>query len=211
MKFGLALLRTVIGALFLGHGLQKLTGWFGGHGPEGTGQFFESIGLNPGRRHAIAAGASEVAGGALLAAGLLTPMGASLISGTMITAVRKVHWPNGPWSSDGGYEYNLALLAAVFALTDVGPGEWSLDERLGLRTSGPLWALAQLAAGAAGSYAVTTIGGAPSAQASEPEAQAAAPEAGAEAVAAGRFRRDDAPEAPVPASPAVPSETLPAS
>src|SRR5437763_16937515 len=124
MMFELSLQLSVSGCLFLGLWLQKLTVWFGVHCPEGTGQFFESIGLNPGRRHAVAAGASEVAGGALLAAGLLTPVGATLISGTMITAVRKVHWPNGPWSSDGGYEYNLALLAAVFALTDVGPGEW---------------------------------------------------------------------------------------
>ena len=80
MKLGLALLRSIIGVLFMGHGLQKLAGWFGGHGLDGTGQFFESLGLRPGRRHATAAGAAETAGGALLAAGLLTPLGATLIT-----------------------------------------------------------------------------------------------------------------------------------
>ena len=51
-------MRTLIGGLFIGHGTQKLFGWFGGHGPEGTGQFFESLGLSPGKQNAIAAGAA---------------------------------------------------------------------------------------------------------------------------------------------------------
>jgi hypothetical protein len=73
MKLGLTALRWVEGGLFVGHGTQKLFGWFGGHGLEGTGNFFESIGLRPGRRHATAAGAAEAGGGALLALGLFTP------------------------------------------------------------------------------------------------------------------------------------------
>jgi putative oxidoreductase len=157
MELGLAFLRAVVGGLFMGHGLQKLAGWFGGHGLEGTGKAFESMGLRPGRLHAAAAGASETAGGALIATGLLTPVGASLLSGTMVTAIRKVHAANGPWASNGGYEYNLVLLAVVFALADVGPGRWSLDEALGSRRAGPGWALAQLAAGAVGSAAVVAM------------------------------------------------------
>jgi putative oxidoreductase len=151
---GLAAVRVVVGGLFMGHGLQKLAGWFRGHGLEGTGQAFESMGLRPGRVHATGAGVSETAGGALLAAGLLTPLAAAMLSGTMITAIRKVHAPNGPWIAEGGYEYNLVMLAAVFAVTDLGPGQWSLDEALGISRSGPGWAIAQLAAGAAGSAAV---------------------------------------------------------
>jgi putative oxidoreductase len=96
-------------------------------------------------------------GGALIAAGLLTPIGASLLSGTMITAIRKVHAPKGPWVAEGGYEYNLVLLAAVFVIADMGPGEWSLDEALGIRSSGPGWALVQLAAGAIGSSVTLAI------------------------------------------------------
>jgi putative oxidoreductase len=156
--FGLALLRVVVGGLFMGHGLQKLTGWFEGHGLRATGESFEAMGLKPGRAHATAAGLSETAGGALIAAGLLTPLGSSLLSGTMITAIRKVHAPNGPWVSKGGYEYNLVLLAIVFAIADLGPGKLSLDEALGIRRAGPRWAIAQLLAGALGSAAAVAIG-----------------------------------------------------
>jgi len=158
MKIGLALARLLIGVLFVGHGTQKLLGWFGGHGRAGTGQFFESIGLAPGDRNAVAAGASEATGGALIAAGLLTPVGASLISGPMITAIRSVHAPNGPWVSNGGWEYNAVLLAAVFLIADVGPGDWSLDAAAGRDLSGPGWAIFQLAAAAAGSAAIMKAG-----------------------------------------------------
>lgn len=142
----------------MGHGLQKLVGWFGGYGLERTGAAFESMGLRPGKAHAAAAGTSETVGGALLAGGLLTPLGATLLSGTMLTAIRKVHLAKGVWVSDGGYEYNLVLLAVLFAVTDLGPGEWSLDRVLGTRRSGPSWAFAQLAAGAVGSVAAVAIG-----------------------------------------------------
>jgi len=158
MKLGLAAARLLIGGLFIGHGTQKLFGWFGGPGRAGTGQFFESIGLTPGERNAVAAGASETAGGALIAAGLLTPVGAALISGPMITAIRTVHAPSGPWNADGGWEYTAVLLAAAFLLADVGPGDWSLDAAAGRDMSGPGWAILQLAAAAAGSAAVVQAG-----------------------------------------------------
>jgi putative oxidoreductase len=155
---GLAALRVVVGGLFMGHGLQKLAGWFEGHGLRATGESFEAMGLRPGKAHASAAGISETAGGALLAAGLFTPLGASMLSGTMITAIRKVHAANGPWVSKGGYEYNLVLLAVVFAIADIGPGRVSLDDALGIRRSGLRWAIAQLLAGALGSAAAVAIG-----------------------------------------------------
>lgn len=158
MKLGLALLRIIIGTLFAGHGLQKLTGRFGGHGVAGTGEFFESLGLRPGKHHAVAAGVGETVGGTMLALGLLTPLGSALISGSMITAIRKVHAKNGVWVSAGGFEYNLVLLAVVFAVTDLGPGEWSLDEALGSTRRGPGWAIAELAAGAAGSTLAIAYG-----------------------------------------------------
>jgi putative oxidoreductase len=108
--------------------------------------------------HAAAAGAAETGGGALIALGLATPLGASLLSGTMITAIRKVHAAKGPWASDGGYEYNLVLLAIVFALSDVGPGRLSLDHALGRERKGLSWAIAQLAAGAIGSTVAIQVG-----------------------------------------------------
>jgi putative oxidoreductase len=158
VKLGLAVLRMLVGTLFIGHGLQKLTGWFGGYGLSATAKAFEALGLRPGKAHATASGVAETAGGALLAAGLLTPLGASLISGSMITAIRKVHAKNGVWVTNGGFEYNVVLLGAVFAITDVGPGSWSVDAARGRRLAGPGWALAELAAGAAGSAAAIAIG-----------------------------------------------------
>jgi putative oxidoreductase len=157
MKLGLTLLRGLVGALFIGHGAQKVLGKFGGGGPEATGQFFEMSGLRPGRPMAYAAGGSEMAGGALLALGLFTPLAASMLSGTMITAIRAVHLDKGPWVSDGGWEYNAVLLAGLFALTETGPGPLSLDRALGNELDGPAWALAQLGAAAAGSAAVFAL------------------------------------------------------
>ena len=153
MRFGRTLLRLTVGGFFVGHGTQKLFGWFGGHGLDATAQMFEALGLRPGRRHAIAAGAAEAGGGALLAAGLETPLAASVLTATMLTAISRVHAKNGPWATNGGYEYNVVLIAAVLALVDAGPGSLSLDEALGRERSGPAWALAALLAGAFGALA----------------------------------------------------------
>ena len=155
MKLGLTLVRVIVGGLFFGHGTQKLLGWFGGQGPEGTAAFFESIGLRPGAKHATAAGAAEAGGGAALALGLLTPAAAASLIGVMSTAIRKVHFKNGPWTTNGGYEYNLTLIAILVALADLGPGELSLDSALGIEVKGPLVALLALAAGAGGAAVMT--------------------------------------------------------
>lgn len=160
MDVGRLLLRTAVGGFFIGHGTQKLFGWFGGHGLDGTGQFFESIGLRPGRRQALAAGAAESGGGALLAAGLATPLAAASLTAVMLTAIRKVHFKNGPWVSNGGYEYNVVLSAAALALAELGPGDLSLDAVLGTERKGTRWALAALGAAALGSTLATRLGAA---------------------------------------------------
>ena len=87
----------------------------------------------------------------MLALGALTPLAGSLLSASMFTAIRKVHWAKGPWNTSGGYEYNLVLIAAVAALVDGGPGKPSVDAALGIDDTGARWALASIAAGAAGS------------------------------------------------------------
>jgi putative oxidoreductase len=158
MKLGLLVLRVILGGLFIGHGAQKLFGSFGGHGPDGTGAFYESIGLRPGKPMALAAGASEAGGGALVALGLLTPLGATLISSTMLTAIWTVHRKNGLWAADGGYEYPLVVVALLLAMTDHGPGELSFDEVLGSDMKGPGWALLMLLAAALGSAGVIAAG-----------------------------------------------------
>jgi putative oxidoreductase len=150
MKIGRLLLRLTLGSLFIGHGTQKLFGWFGGHGLEGTGHFFETLGMRPGRRNALAAGAAEAGGGAALALGLATPAAAAALTATMLTAIHRVHLKKGPWLTNGCYEYNLVIIAAVIAIVEVGPGELSLDAALGQERSGTGWALAALAAGGLG-------------------------------------------------------------
>ena len=150
MKIGRLLLRLIVGGLFFGHGTQKLFGWFGGHGLDTTAQAFEGLGLRPGRRNAIAAGAAEAGGGTALALGLATPLAASILTATMLTAIHRVHLKNGPWLTNGGYEYNLVMIAVALALAEVGPGELSLDATLGRERSGPHWALGALALGAVG-------------------------------------------------------------
>jgi putative oxidoreductase len=150
MKIGRLLLRLTVGGLFVGHGTQKLFGSFGGHGLDATANMFESLGMRPGRRNAIAAGVAEAGGGAALAAGFATPLAAATLTSVMLTAINRVHLKNGPWVTNGGYEYNAVLIAAVIALTEVGPGDLSLDHLLGTERSGPAWALLALAAGAAG-------------------------------------------------------------
>ena len=157
MNLGLLVIRAAVGLLLVGHGSQKLFGWFGGHGPEGTGASFESMGLRPGRRMATLAGVAEIAGGALLAAGLLTPLGAALVSAVMLTAIWTVHRTNGLWITEGGFEYNLVMMAAAFGVTATGPGDWSLDHVLGLDLAGAGWALAALAVGALGAIAAIAL------------------------------------------------------
>jgi putative oxidoreductase len=136
-------MRLLIGGLFIGHGTQKLFGWFGGHGLEGTAGFFESIGLRPGKQNAIAAGAAEAAGGALLATGVASPAAGAALHGVMTSAIKHVHAEKGPWSTEGGWEYNAVLMAAVFAIVE--------------RQSGARWALASLGAGVAGSLAASEL------------------------------------------------------
>ena len=144
------LLRLLIGGLFIGHGSQKLFGWFGGYGPDGTGQFFESLGLRPGRRNAIVAGAAEAGGGALLALGLFTPIAGALLTSVMAQAIRSVKLDKGPFAQDGGWELEALFAAAALTMVEIGPGPISLDHALGIEHYGTGWALLALAAGVAG-------------------------------------------------------------
>jgi putative oxidoreductase len=155
VNLGKVALRGTVGPLLGGHGTQKLFGWFGGPGPDATGGFFENLGLRPGKRHAVAAGVSETVGGVLLTLGALTPVASGIISGTMITAIRKAHAEKGPWVTEGGYEYPLSLIAASLTLAETGPGRPSVDCSLLPRFKGSGYALLALAAAAAGSYLVT--------------------------------------------------------
>ena len=139
MSLGILLLRLVVGLTLAAHGSQKLFGWFGGYGLDGTGQFMESLGFRPGRRHALAAGLVELSGGLLLALGLWTPLGASLIASVMLVAAMTVHGKNGFFAASGGYEFNLVLGAAALSIAFSGPGALSLDAVVGDVPAGVAW------------------------------------------------------------------------
>jgi putative oxidoreductase len=147
MDLALLVVRLVIGLLFAAHGSKKLFAVLGGPGFERTADSFDAIGLRPARVHARAAGTAETVGGALLAAGFLTPVGVALVITTMVAAIITVHLPKGIWNSEGGYEYPLVIIATAFVLAGVGPGQWSLDGALGIELASTGWALGALGVG----------------------------------------------------------------
>lgn len=158
MDLGLLALHGVVGLLLAGHGAQKLFGAFGGHGVIATGALFEGLGLRPGRLHALAAGVAELVGGALIALGLLVPVGAALVIAVMITASLTAHRGKGLWATGGGFELPLLNAVAAFALAGAGAGQLSLDAALGLDLSGAPWALGALAAGLLGGFGAIAVG-----------------------------------------------------
>ena len=132
VDLALLILRAVVGLLFVGHGAQKLFGWFGGGGLHGTAEFMGSLGFHPTRFWALIVGLAEFFGGAFLALGLLTPIAAAAIIGVMLTAILRVHWPNGLWNTNNGFEYPLVLLVIALVLGLMHPGRYALDSVLNL-------------------------------------------------------------------------------
>jgi putative oxidoreductase len=151
MDVGLLLARMVFGLLMAAHGTQKLFGWFGGYGLAGTAGYFESLGFRPGRFFAGAAASTEIAGGLLVAFGLLGPLGPALIVSVMIVAAATVHWANGVFAQNNGIEVPLLYGAAAAALALTGPGAFSIDALVGLTWSEPVaWTV--LALGVLGGF-----------------------------------------------------------
>ncbi|HEY3108561.1 MAG TPA: DoxX family protein [Chloroflexota bacterium] len=132
-NLGLLLLRLTFGGLLMGHGAQKLFGAFDGHGPEGTGQFLESMGMRPGRFWARVAGWCEFGGGLLTALGCLHPAGPMLTIAPMAMATTKAHAGKPIWVTAGGAELPVTNMAIATALTFTGPGIFSFDAVLGTR------------------------------------------------------------------------------
>ncbi|MEE2762705.1 MAG: DoxX family protein [Pseudomonadota bacterium] len=124
------ILRVPLGVILAAHGAQKLFGWFGGYGLEGTGQWMASIGLEPGYLMALLAGSAEFFGGLALVLGLLTRPAALVSALTMLVAMFAVHVGNGLFMANNGYEFALSLLAASVALTVQGGGRLALDNLL---------------------------------------------------------------------------------
>jgi putative oxidoreductase len=121
------ILRIPVGLTLAAHGAQKLFGWFGGYGLEGTGQWMASIGLEPGVLMAALSGSAEFFGGLFLVLGLLTRPTAVVVAFTMLVAIFSVHIHNGLFMSNNGYEYALALFAVAVSLVVSGGGRISVD------------------------------------------------------------------------------------
>ena len=136
LSAGLLAARLVFGVMMMGHGAQKLLGWFGGHGLNGTAGFFESLGFRPGRVFVATAALTELTSGLLVALGLLGPVGPALMLPVMIVAAVTVHWKNGVFAASNGIEVPLLYSAAAVTLALTGPGLISLDALLGLQS---LW------------------------------------------------------------------------
>lgn len=126
-------LRIPVGIIFFAHGAQKLFGWFGGYGLDGTGQFFASIGLEPGYLMALLAGSAEFFGGLALVLGALVRPASAVLAFTMLVAIFSVHFSNGLFMSNNGYEFGLALLAASVSLLFSGAGKVAIDNLLAER------------------------------------------------------------------------------
>ncbi len=128
---GLLAIRLVVGLTFAAHGTQKLFGWFGGYGLEGTGGFFESVGIKPGKPMAFLAGAGEALSGLLFAAGVLTPLAAVIITVTMLVAIATVTGRNGYWATSNGWEYSAAIIVVALGVALTGPGSYTLAALIG--------------------------------------------------------------------------------
>ena len=142
------ILRVTVGGLLAGHGAQKLFGWFGGAGPEGTGKMMESMGLRPGVFWGRLAGLSEFGGGVLTALGFLHPLGPIAIMAAMIMATVKAHWGKPIWNTEGGAELPVTYMTVALALALAGPGRYSLDAVTMVRLPAGLVASAVFAAAA---------------------------------------------------------------
>lgn len=155
MGLGKLLLRLIIGSIFAVHGLQKLTGEFGGPGLGGTEKMMESTRMYPPRRNALAVALGETLSGLGIILGAATPLSVAVATATMATAVRKVHLKNGFANSKGGYEFNLTLTAAAAALAIDGPGPISVDALVGKSRWGLFWGALAVGGGiVASSFAI---------------------------------------------------------
>lgn len=157
MSYGLLLLRVFVGLAFFGHGTQKLFGWFGGYGPQGTGGFFTSQGYRAGVAMAVLAGIAEAGGGTLLALGFVTPLACALLAVVMINAIGAVTFKRAFMF---GSELELTYLVVAVSLAAIGPGRFSIDRAIGWddNISGVWWGVAALGAAALVSFLTLTFG-----------------------------------------------------
>jgi putative oxidoreductase len=153
--FVLAVPRIVVGLLIAGHGLQKLTGWFGGPGVQGTADLLGNLRIRAASRWAVLLALAETFGGVLMALGLFQPLGQLVVATVLVVAIALVHWRKGLWNVNGGFEHPL-VMAAVALASATAPIGWSLDGTFGIEV--PAW-LSLLAAIALAAGALVVLAG----------------------------------------------------
>jgi putative oxidoreductase len=170
MSYGILLLRVVVGLAFVGHGTQKLFGWFGGGGPKGTGGFFASQGYRAPVLLAVVAGLSEAGGGTLLALGFATPLAGLMLATVMINAIASVTFKKAFML---GSELEIIYLTVAVSLAAIGPGRFSIDNAIGWDDdiSGVWWGVGALGAAIVASLLTLTLGRTRQAGEQEPVAE----------------------------------------
>jgi putative oxidoreductase len=157
MSYGILFLRVVIGGIMAAHGAQKAFGWFDGPGLAGIRGWLGGMGFRMAALMAVLVTAAETSG-VLFAIGLLTPFVAAVIAANLVVAIGSVHWQNGFFNGNRGYEFPLALAAAVIAVAATGPGRFSVDRAIGWddRISGLWWGVGALALAVLGGLFILT-------------------------------------------------------
>ena len=138
IALGLLILRLFLGLIVAAHGAQKVFGWWGGAGMTGWTGAMTRMRIRPAVPWAWMSALAEFVGGLLVAIGFLNPLGSFAIAGSMLVAIALVHWPKGFWTTKGGYEFNLLIIAAAAAVAIAGPGAYSLDTVLGIHLPEPV-------------------------------------------------------------------------
>jgi len=142
---GMLVIRSALGLMLVVHGGNKA---FGPGGLGGTTAWFASLGLRPAWVHARLAAGLEIAAGAFLCLGLLTGPACAAYVGLMLVAALTDHRGKGYFVFKGGCEYVLLVGLVAVGIACVGPGAWSLDNALGIVTTGSWWPVAAVVAGA---------------------------------------------------------------
>jgi len=132
LDIGILLVRLAVGITFAAHGAQKVLGWWDGPGFAKWSAGIARMGLRPPWFWAAISAGVEFAGGLLLVLGLLTPLASAFVAAQSVYIVVKVHLPRGFWSSKGGIEFPLQLLAGSLLVVAAGPGALALDGAVGL-------------------------------------------------------------------------------
>jgi len=127
---GILVLRLGLGVMFMGHGLQKAFGMFGGPGVAGFAQFLGTLGFVPAQLWAYVAAYTELICGICLVLGVATRISSCLLLVLISVAAFKVHLSKGFFLQSGGFEYTFIIAAVCIALMLLGPGKFGLSQKL---------------------------------------------------------------------------------